>query len=284
VQAGDVLAFYGQGVPVDTGSGSDILSYPAPTPPLQGTDITLGSDEFPIFPQARTYSFAATVVPPDQVVVEGGMRKFVDDLPTVGNGGIPAAVPDTTTYEGSDYYEIALVEYTQQMHGDLPPTKLRGYVQLNGGSGEPSYLGPAIVAQKDRPVRILFRNQLPTGEAGNLFLPVDTTVMGAGMTAEGHDDGPIDGGPAQPDVRREPPGQERHGGLRALFHGEPCDPAPARRHHAVDLRRHPAPVDHPGRRGHAVPRGRQRRERARHARPGSRARRRSSTPTRRAPG
>jgi hypothetical protein len=25
------------------------------------------------------------------------------------------------------------------------------------------YLGPAIVAQKDRPVRILFRNLLPTG-------------------------------------------------------------------------------------------------------------------------
>ncbi len=35
VQAGDVLGFYGQGIPVDTGSGSDILSYPAPTPPLQ---------------------------------------------------------------------------------------------------------------------------------------------------------------------------------------------------------------------------------------------------------
>ncbi|HSC29888.1 MAG TPA: hypothetical protein VLD67_21595, partial [Vicinamibacterales bacterium] len=35
VQAGDVLAFYGQGIPVDTGSGEDILHYPAPTPPLQ---------------------------------------------------------------------------------------------------------------------------------------------------------------------------------------------------------------------------------------------------------
>ena len=62
VQAGDRLAFYGQGIPVDTGVGSDEMSYPAPTPPLQGADITLGSAEFPKFPQARTYSFAASVV------------------------------------------------------------------------------------------------------------------------------------------------------------------------------------------------------------------------------
>jgi FtsP/CotA-like multicopper oxidase with cupredoxin domain len=31
-------------------------------------------------------------------------------------------------------------------------------------------------------VRILFRNKLPTGSGGNLFIPVDTTVMGSGMT------------------------------------------------------------------------------------------------------
>ena len=30
-------------------------------------------------------------------------------------------------------------------------------------------------------MRILFRNQLPVGSGGNLFVPVDTTVMGAGM-------------------------------------------------------------------------------------------------------
>ncbi len=30
-------------------------------------------------------------------------------------------------------------------------------------------------------MRILFRNLLPTGVDGNLFLPVDVTVMGAGM-------------------------------------------------------------------------------------------------------
>jgi hypothetical protein len=115
------------------------------------------------------------------------MRKFVDGLPGLGAGAannlgqyIPVAVPDTTTYPGSDYYIIELGEYTEQMHSDLLPTTLRGYRQAGG---EFHYLGPAIVAQKDRPVRILFRNLLPTGEGGNLFIPVDTTVMGSGMTA-----------------------------------------------------------------------------------------------------
>jgi len=149
------------------------------------------------------------------ISVDGGIRKFVDSLPGLGpdnanNLGqyIPIAVPDATTYPGSDYYEIALVEYRQQMHSDLSPTRLRGYVQLSttvvpgaqvpltnpdgspilmpDGSQAvavdiPRYLGPAIIAQKDRPVRVKFYNLLPTGAGGDLFIPVDTTVMGAGM-------------------------------------------------------------------------------------------------------
>ena len=191
VQAGDVLGFYGQGIPVDTGAGDDILSYPAPTPPLQDSTITLGSAEFPIYPQARTYSFGAQVLDPAVLTITGGMRKFVDGLPGLGAGAannlgqyIPVAVPDTTTYPGTDYYVIELVEYTEQMHSDLPPTTLRGYRQAGGPA---NYLGPAIVAQKDRPVRILFRNLLPTGAGGNLFIPVDSTVMGSGMTPAGHE-------------------------------------------------------------------------------------------------
>ena len=30
-------------------------------------------------------------------------------------------------------------------------------------------------------MRILFRNLLPTGVGGDLFLPVDTSLMGSGM-------------------------------------------------------------------------------------------------------
>jgi FtsP/CotA-like multicopper oxidase with cupredoxin domain len=116
------------------------------------------------------------------------MQKFVDPLPT-----LPAAVPDTVTYPGSDYYEIALQQYSQQMMSSTTPglTTLRGYVQVNNGTdvnGQntivPSpivYMGPIIVAQRDKPVRIKFLNQLPTGSGGDLFIPVDPSVMGSGL-------------------------------------------------------------------------------------------------------
>ena len=41
-----------------------------------------------------------------------------------------SAVPDTTTYPGTDYYEIAVVQYRMKFHRSLPATLLRGYVQL----------------------------------------------------------------------------------------------------------------------------------------------------------
>ncbi len=55
------------------------------------------------------------------------------------------------------------------MSSDLPPTELRGYVQLNNGTdgsghntivppAKPYYLGPMIIAQRDRPVRVKFVN------------------------------------------------------------------------------------------------------------------------------
>ncbi|MCL5257476.1 MAG: multicopper oxidase domain-containing protein [Chloroflexi bacterium] len=126
----------------------------------------------------------------------GGIRKFVDALPGVGYANrnllgqyIPQAIPDTTTYADADYYEIELGEYSEQMHSDLPlKTRLRGYRQTNTTDPTVSqfhYLGPLIVVDRDRPVRIKFTNNLPTGSGGDLFIPVDKTVMGAGM-------GPLD--------------------------------------------------------------------------------------------
>ncbi len=118
----------------------------------------------------------------------GGIRKFMDSLPS-----LPVAVPEPCNYSGqdADCYVVELREYTQKMHTDLAPTKLRGYVQVRSSDGQPvapiQYLGPTIVATKDKPVRVTFRNKLPTGAGGDLFIPVDTTVMGAG-------DGPTPGG------------------------------------------------------------------------------------------
>ena len=126
----------------------------------------------------------------------------------IGKATVVGGVITAITLQGCDYYEIALVEYSQKMHTDLNATRLRGYVQLDTpaipGAGvplldansnpilmpngtaaiavtNPQYMGPIIVSERDRPVRIKFFNLLPTAEGGDLFLPVDTTVMGAGM-------------------------------------------------------------------------------------------------------
>jgi len=64
VATGDVIAFYGDGIPDDIGVGAATFSYPAPVAPALNTTMTLGvTAGFPIYPQARTYSFAASVTP-----------------------------------------------------------------------------------------------------------------------------------------------------------------------------------------------------------------------------
>ncbi len=183
-------------------------------------DNSLGiPNYFGPYPNYATSQLPTVTTDPNGTItsVTDGIRKFVDSLPQLGPSGannlgqyIPVAIPDNTTYPGCDYFEIAVVQFTQQMHSDLPPTTLRGYVQLetpfnaaqslhyaltypNGSAilkadgtqayavDQPRYLGPLITAQKDAPTRVKFTNFLPTGMGGDLFLPVDTTIMGAGM-------------------------------------------------------------------------------------------------------
>ncbi len=135
------------------------------------------------------------LVDPSTGAVTGGIKKFVDDLPGFcalnpsAARCLPLANPVKTStggdlFPGSDTYYIGLSDYAQRMHSALPPTKLRGYVDLNGTNAH-QYLGPVIVAFRDRPVRVKFTNQLGTGAAGNLFIPTDTTYMGAGMGPDG---------------------------------------------------------------------------------------------------
>ncbi|MBZ5631076.1 MAG: hypothetical protein LAO06_19660, partial [Acidobacteriia bacterium] len=128
------------------------------------------------------------------VITSGGMHKFVDTLASPLAGltlGSPTNIAATATVPASDYYEIALVQNTVQMHSELPATTVRGYVQVGPGSvGCPAtpppihYLGPVILAQKNKPVRIKFINCLPSalaaGNPGNLIIPTDNTYMGAG--------------------------------------------------------------------------------------------------------
>ena len=64
VAAGDVIGFYGRGVPSDIGPASDTYSYPVVAAPVLNQRMTLGVDPgFPIYPPARTYSFVAAVTP-----------------------------------------------------------------------------------------------------------------------------------------------------------------------------------------------------------------------------
>ena len=124
------------------------------------------------------------------------LRKFVDTLPGLGSANqntrgqyIPIATPMDAAAAGvpadGDYYEIGLTQYTVQMHQDLAPTTLRGYKDLNpAGDGASQYLGPLIIARRDRPVRIKFSNLLTPNSS--FFLPVDTSVMGAGNGPTGN--------------------------------------------------------------------------------------------------
>ncbi len=150
---------------------------------------------------------AATLGTP---AVGTGIRKFVDNLPGLCVPGtactanglgqyIPIANPNTTLFTGEDYYEIGLSDHHEKMHSDLPgtgygdplSTKIRGYNQINTGNlfggtdTSKHYLGPLIIATKNRHVRVKFVNNLGTGTAGDLFIPVDTTYMGAGKGPDG---------------------------------------------------------------------------------------------------
>ncbi len=146
------------------------------------------------------------------------LRKFVDILPGIPglapstNAGtgvmpngdtkyIPLAVPDVWPGDLADYYHLAIVEYQEQMHSDLPKaTTVRGYVQIeepgvqpapakgskhvqlfypNGtpiqlrdaagtlqnvyGYDKPHYLGPTIIAHRNVATRIKWSNLLPPG-------------------------------------------------------------------------------------------------------------------------
>ncbi|MFA6064133.1 MAG: fibronectin type III domain-containing protein [Gallionella sp.] len=167
------------------------------------------------------------------------IRKFVNPLPLPEVSGtanahvaapgsidlgqyIPIALPQkwvntqgVTTND--DYYEIAVVEHSEQLHSDLPKaTRMRKYVQLetaanaatsrhialtypdgtpildvNGAQvfayDNPHYLGPLINATKGVATRIKFTNYLPYGlmQGAGHFLPVDNTLQGTGTGPDG---------------------------------------------------------------------------------------------------
>ena len=116
-------------------------------------------------PWRRAYAEFAQTMP---------LRKFVEPLRGLGPTGIPLATPNRTLYPGLDYYQIALRDFTDQLHPDLAPTTLWGYGDAAPGAPF-RHLGGVIVANRGVPVRINVVNTLPNAH----ILPVDHSLPGA---------------------------------------------------------------------------------------------------------
>ena len=106
-----------------------------------------------------------------------GIAKFKQALPGLGPSGLPVASPVSAANSPVDIYQLQIRQFQQQI---LPPpyrkTTFWGYVDANPAIADnPRYLGPVIVARKNRPVQLMVTNQLPNKH----ILPVDTTLMGA---------------------------------------------------------------------------------------------------------
>jgi spore coat protein A, manganese oxidase len=104
------------------------------------------------------------------------LAKFIQPMRDVGGAGIPVAASDgVSATTGATHYSIALEEFRDQLHPNLPATRLWGYRPSNVAVGDARHLGGIIVAQRGAPVQITATNSLPAQH----ILPVDSTIMGA---------------------------------------------------------------------------------------------------------
>jgi spore coat protein A len=101
------------------------------------------------------------------------LTPFVDPLP------IPAlATPTSGTAGGTASYTMTMREVSQQLHSQLPPTRVWGYTSGAAAAGHP---GPTILASSGNPVTVTWVNDLRDAQ-GNLrtehYLPVDPCMRG----------------------------------------------------------------------------------------------------------
>jgi len=105
-----------------------------------------------------TRAFAAT--PLDGAT----LAKFVDPLPIPRvMAPVPGGDPSAT------FYEIAMTEFKQKLHRDLPETTVWGY--------DGSYPGPTIEARTNEHVKVKWVNNLPLTP----LLPIDPTIVMGGL-------------------------------------------------------------------------------------------------------
>jgi spore coat protein A len=103
------------------------------------------------------------------------LTPFVDPLPLPG-----VAQPVVGHPGGAAHYELAMTEQFQQLHRDLPHTRVWGYAG--------SYPGPTIEASRDETVTVRWINDLRVAESGVLRtahpLLVDECLHGPDVTGQ----------------------------------------------------------------------------------------------------
>ncbi|MDX3855344.1 multicopper oxidase [Streptomyces sp. AK02-01A] len=98
--------------------------------------------------------------PPDAPPTDAPLAKYVDAVPR-----LPVAEPQRSVYPGADYYELTVRQRLWRFHRDLPAAPSWGYWASDPSAGDRlvglGYLGPTLVARRDRPAVVRYRNELP---------------------------------------------------------------------------------------------------------------------------
>lgn len=109
----------------------------------------------------------------DDVTCSIQLTPYLDQLPLPG-----LAVPVSGFSGGAAHYRMEMTEQFQQLHSELPPTRVWGY---NG-----SYPGPTIEAFRDSLVTVQWVNNLRMAETSELriahVLTIDTCLHGPNMS------------------------------------------------------------------------------------------------------
>jgi spore coat protein A len=89
------------------------------------------------------------------------LERYIDPLPLLKR------LMPIETGKGGDVYRVRMMEFKQQMHSQLPPTRLWGY--------EGKYPGPTFETFRGRPIQVHWENHLPSKH----IFEVDPHIHGA---------------------------------------------------------------------------------------------------------
>ena len=123
--------------------------------------------------QGGTFQGVGTLCSETSCSIE--LTPYLDALPLPGT-----AIPVSGQLGGAAHYRMLITEQLQQLHSELPPTRVWGF---NG-----SYPGPTIEAFRDSLVTVQWVNDLRVIETGQLrtthVLEIDTCLHGPDMTGD----------------------------------------------------------------------------------------------------